>query len=206
MSSRRRLIPAVTALVAIAALTAGCGDPDAGDAAAAEFRAFMDQHPVDGYEAVVERAENSLPFAGSLGVTIAALDPDLLGPEDYLSAMAAVAEQVCAFAPEANAEVSFGFALGDYSTPLACPGDDDSQDRLVDAAELLVEAQRVPGVESVEYLFAGTLEAVASPGVDLRQTRVRVERLALRHTLALGDEEPSVSVMGRSPSATGSPG
>ncbi len=204
--SPRRLLGAV-ALVGVIGVTAtACGDPNAGDAAQSELEAFLDDRPLDGYRPETVRAENTLPFSGSLEVTMTALDPAALDPQDYESAMRGVAEHVCEFAPEADASVEWGFAVGRHSTPLPCPGD-GPETRLADAAALLGELTQVRGVESIRYGFSGRLDVVAPAGADLTSVQDRVEEVARRHTVALGDEAPFVMVQGRpGETATVSPG
>jgi hypothetical protein len=194
--SPRRLLGALVLGALTGTLATACGDPNAGDAAQSELEAFLDDRPVEGYRAETVRADNTLPFSGSLEVVMAAVEPETLGPDDYESAMRDVAERVCAFSPEADVSVEWAFGLGDYSTPLPCPGD-GPEERLADASALLAEAREVPGVESIHYGFAGTLDVVAPAGADLTRVRTVVEAVARRHTVALDDEDPYVSVSGR---------
>jgi hypothetical protein len=194
--SPRRLLGSLALVGALGTLVTACGDPNAGDAAQSELEAFFDDRPLDGYRPETVRAENTLPFSGSLEVTMTALEPGALGPRDYESAMRGVAEHVCEFAPEADVSTKWAFSLGDYSTPLPCPGD-GPEERLADAAALLTEATEVPGVESIQYGFSGTLEVVAPAGADLVSVKTLVEKVARRHTVALGDEDPFVMVTGR---------
>ncbi|WP_134741106.1 hypothetical protein [Nocardioides sp. 503] len=196
MPSPRRLLGALALVALTGALVTACGDPNAGDAARSELEAFLDDRPVEGYRAETVHAENTLPFSGSLDVVVAAVEPEALSPDGYESAMRDVAEQVCEFSPEADVSVEWAFGLGDYSTPLPCPGD-GPEERLADAAALLVEASEVPGVESIHYGFSGTLDVVAPAGADLVRVRTVVEGVARRHTVALDDEDPYVSVSGR---------
>lgn len=193
MPSPRRLLGALALAGAIGTLVTACGDPNAGDAAQSELEAFFDDRPLDGYRPETVRAENTLPFTGSLAVTMTALEPDTLDPDDYASAMRGVAEHVCAFRPEADVSVEWGFGVGDYSTPLPCPGD-GPEERFADAAALLAELTQVRGVESIQYGFSGTLQVVAPAGADLASVRTTVETVARRHAVALDDEDPYVMV------------
>lgn len=185
---------------------AGCGSPNAGYAAASEFEAWLAENPVEGYAATEVSGNNLLPFSGELDVTMAALDPASLGDSDYELAMSHVASAVCEFEPEADVSIDWAFAVGSYSVPMECPGAPDGGERLADAAGLLSELMTVPGVESITYV-ATSLVAQAKPGADLETVRVAVERVALRHTLALGDDSPYVSVQPpRKPEVPRTPG
>jgi hypothetical protein len=93
----------------------GCGDPNAGSAAAGEFDAWWPEHRVEGFEAT-SSGNNTLPFSGELTVTVTA-DPGVEAVD-----FGKVRDVVCSFEPDASASTGLELVAQVVSVQTPCPG------------------------------------------------------------------------------------
>lgn len=175
------LAPALLALVSCAAL-AGCGDPNAGDAAATEFEAWAPGRLPEGYAVEQTNGQNDLPYSGSLTVSLVARDH--AAPEGVRDLAAAV----CAFEPEAAAGVEFTVRHDTITLPMTCPDDAthelDGAERLDAEVELLAALQQIDGLTGFDAESGFGADATAEPGT-LDEVASQVTAAVTANRLAL---------------------
>lgn len=103
--------PRSAALLATALLlVAGCGNPNGGQQAAADFETWLGEHPFTGMTVADTRTQEAIPYAGNADITVA------VAPDD----VAAAAEHVCGFQAGGWSSAAFWVVAERVTVPVDC--------------------------------------------------------------------------------------